>query len=247
MQKKYIKPGKYWLPSVITSLALFVGLWSATLALSGQVAQACLLLFFAGILDVLDGYVAKATDSVSDFGAELDSLSDAISFGAVPTLMVYFTATPFINGNVLFLSFALCLGTVLRLARFNTQVPTLEHKKSFQGLPSPAATALVVSFVWMVDVYDIASVWTASFSLALCVLAMALMVSNIRYMGIKHLAGQKIPFLGLIVIVAACWVVFIQPTLTLFVLMLVYSLAGVAMTLYQKHRARQRLSRRSRA
>src|SRR5664279_5900336 len=140
--------GIYLLPNLFTTGALFAGFYVMTSAMGGRFETAAISIFVAMILDGLDGRVARLTNTQSEFGAEYDSLSDMVSFGAAPALVMYEWALKSMGRIGWIAAFVYCAGTALRLARFNTNLAVVD-KRFFQGLPSPAAAALVAGFVWV--------------------------------------------------------------------------------------------------
>ena len=110
--------------------------------MNGRFEQAAVAIFVAMVLDGLDGRVARLTHTQSAFGAEYDSLSDMVSFGAAPALVMYEWALRPLGRLGWIAAFVYCAGAALRLARFNTNIDVVD-KRYFQGLPSPAAAALV--------------------------------------------------------------------------------------------------------
>jgi CDP-diacylglycerol--serine O-phosphatidyltransferase len=137
----------YLLPNLFTTGALFAGFYAITSAMGGQFVTATVAIFAAMILDGLDGRVARLTNTQSEFGAQYDSLSDMVSFGAAPALVMYLWAFSSLGKLGLCAAFIHMAGGALRLARFNTQL-TSADKRYFQGLPSPAAAAILAGFIW---------------------------------------------------------------------------------------------------
>src|SRR5258708_27312103 len=134
------------LPSLFTTGNLFLGFWAIVRTFHGQYAEAAPLIFWAILLDVLDGRIARMTGTTSEFGAELDSLADVVSFGVAPALLIYswgFSSLPRVGWLVAFL-FVVC--GALRLARFNVQKTSVDGRY-FVGLPIPAAAAPVAALV----------------------------------------------------------------------------------------------------
>lgn len=171
------------LPSLFTTGNLFLGFWAMIRALHGQYEQAAPLIFGAILLDLLDGRIARMTGTTSEFGGELDSLADAVSFGVAPALLAYawgFAAVPRVGWLAAFL-FMVC--GVLRLARFNVQRHTVDGRY-FVGLPIPAAAAMVAALVNFrpAPVEDRA---LAVACVALLVVLSFLMVSTFRYRSFK--------------------------------------------------------------
>jgi CDP-diacylglycerol--serine O-phosphatidyltransferase len=173
------------LPSLFTTGNLFLGFWAIVRTLHGQHAEAAPLIFWAILLDVLDGRIARMTGTTSEFGAELDSLADVVSFGVAPALLIYswgFASVPRVGWLVAFL-FVVC--GALRLARFNVQKSSVDGRY-FVGLPIPAAAAPVAALVnvspAVVDDRLHAVVW-----LSLLIVLSFLMVSTFRYTSFKRI------------------------------------------------------------
>ena len=153
VQKNRIRRrGIYLLPNLFTTAALFAGFYATVPAMNLRFAQAAVAIFVAMVLDGLDGRVARLTRTQSAFGAEYDSLADMVSFGAAPALIVYEWALKGLGKAGWIAAFVYCACAALRLARFNTNIGVVD-KRFFQGLPSPAAGALVTGFIWVLDSY----------------------------------------------------------------------------------------------
>src|SRR3989339_1614341 len=143
--------GIYLLPNLFTTGALFAGFYAVVQAMNGRFEHAAVAILIAMVLDGLDGRVARMTHTQSAFGAEYDSLSDMVSFGVAPALVMYSFALKDMGKLGWIAAFVYCAAAALRLASFNTMLAVPE-KRWFMGLPSPAAAALVAGFVWlMVD------------------------------------------------------------------------------------------------
>src|SRR5512135_3324946 len=181
------KRGIYLLPNLFTTAALFAGFYAIVQSMNGKYEHSAVAIFVAMILDGLDGRVARLTHTQSEFGAEYDSLSDMVSFGVAPSLVIYEWALKGLGKWGWFAAFIYCAGTALRLARFNTNIGVID-KRYFQGLPTPAAAALVAGFVWVVlddNRFSPADVkWIAC---ALTVFAGLTMVSNLRFYSFKDI------------------------------------------------------------
>jgi len=179
----------YLLPNMITSASLLFGFWSIILSIHQQFERAALLILVAGVCDMLDGRVARATRSTSRFGVEYDSISDMVSFGMAPALLVYnMVLAPNIppapmgrRGWLISALFALCAG--LRLARFNLPTPG-EKSPYYQGIPSTAAGGFVAATVFFLNWLGLEPPFSKAVGLTLttgfAVLAL-LMVSSIPY------------------------------------------------------------------
>ena len=140
------RKGIYILPNLFTLAALFGGFYAIVMAMNGRYDLAAVGIFCAMVLDSLDGRVARMTNTQSAFGEQMDSLSDMVSFGAAPALIAYEWALRDLGRWGWFAAFVYCACAALRLARFNVNTGVVD-KRYFQGLPSPAAAALVVGFI----------------------------------------------------------------------------------------------------
>ncbi|MDD2700024.1 MAG: CDP-diacylglycerol--serine O-phosphatidyltransferase [Sideroxydans sp.] len=221
----------YLLPNLFTTAALFAGFYAIVQSMNGRYEIAAVSIFIAMVLDGLDGRVARLTHTQSEFGAEYDSLSDMVSFGVAPSILMYEWAFRDLGKWGWFAAFIYCTGAALRLARFNTNIDVVD-KRYFQGLPSPAAAALVAGFVWvMLDNkftgYDLR--WYAA---ALTVFAGLSMVSNCKYYSFKSINMRKsVPFF--VIFLFALFFIFVaqNPPLHLFLLFFAYCLSGYVMSL----------------
>ncbi|MAW32875.1 MAG: CDP-diacylglycerol--serine O-phosphatidyltransferase [Proteobacteria bacterium] len=219
----------YWLPNVITTCGLFSGFYAIVQAMNMRFDLAAIAIFVALTFDVLDGRVARITRTESDFGAEYDSLSDMVAFGAAPALIIYEWGLRGMDKFGWFAAFVYCGCAALRLARFNTARPSSD-KFFFRGLPSPAAAGLLAGFVWTVEVYNFHLANLEWLTWALTVFAGASMVSNIPYYSGKDINIRKaVPFW---VIVLSGFVIIISFQITenipevLFVFFAVYAVSG---------------------
>ena len=218
--------GIYILPNLFTTAALFAGFFAIVQAMNQRFEISAVAIFMAMVFDGLDGRVARLTHTQSAFGAEYDSLSDMVSFGVAPALVVYEWALKGLGKLGWIAAFIYCAGTALRLARFNTNIDVVD-KRYFQGLPSPAAAALIAGLVWvMID-----NGWTGDeirwYACILTMFAGITMVSNIRYWSGKDINLRKsVPFIAVVAIVLAFALGSIYTPGMLFVLFLAYALSG---------------------
>ena len=185
MRRKF-RPGFFWLPNAITTVALFAGFYAIVQAMNGQFEQAAVAIFVAMVMDGLDGRVARLTRTQSAFGAEYDSLADMVSFGAAPSLIVYEWALKGMGKLGWIAAFIYCAGAALRLARFNTNIDVID-KRYFQGLPSPAAAALVAGLVWVVIDNGLTGQDVRWVACALTIFAGITMVSNVLFYSGKEI------------------------------------------------------------
>ena len=224
--------GIYLLPNLFTTAALFAGFYAIVQAMNNKFEYAAVAIFIAMILDGLDGRVARMTHTQSEFGAEYDSLSDMVSFGVAPSLIVYEWALKGLGKWGWFAAFIYCAGTALRLARFNTNIEVVD-KNNFQGLPSPAAAALVASFVWVMLDNHFTGEQVRWYACALTTFAGITMVSNLKYYSFKSINMRKsVPFI--VIFLFALFFIFISvdPPSILFLLFIGYSLSGYVMSLW---------------
>jgi CDP-diacylglycerol--serine O-phosphatidyltransferase len=231
--------GIYLLPNLLTTAALFGGFYAIVQAMNGRFQDAAIAIFVAMVLDGLDGRVARLTKTQSAFGAEYDSLSDMVSFGAAPALVVYEWALRGLGQSGWIAAFVYVACAALRLARFNTMLEVAD-KRYFQGLPSPAAAALVAGFVWIVEDAAIdpeAVRWAAC---VVTVFAGLTMVSNLKYYGFKTInLRRSVPFVVIFGIVMFFVLVSLRPAVVLFTGFVIYALGGYVWTgwlLYKRRR-----------
>lgn len=223
---KQRRRGIYVLPSLFTTASLFAGFYAIVQALNGFFELACIAIFVAMVLDALDGRVARLTHTESDFGTQYDSLVDMVSFGLAPALIMYEWALAGL-GNLGWLgAFIYAAGAGLRLARFNVQTGSGD-KRYFRGLPSPAAAALLMGFIWVLNSYGVPGREISLFALLITIAAGALMVSNIRFRSFKDLnLRERVPFMTVLAVPLAFVLVFLDPPQVLFAVFLGYALSG---------------------
>lgn len=241
---KQRRRGIYLLPNLFTTAALFAGFFAVVSAINSHFGTAAMAIFVAMIFDGMDGRIARMTNTQSDFGVQYDSLADMGSFGFAPALVMY-NWSLFGMGKLGWLAtFLYAAATALRLARFNTQVASSD-KRFFQGLPCPAAAALIAGLVWMGHAYGLLDGTTIIFiTFPITILAGLLMVSNIRYHSFKQIDLKgKVPFVTILIVVLIFVFIASQPPLVLFLLAFAYALSGPVMTLVllRQHRASRKL------
>ncbi len=219
--------GIYLLPNLLTTGALFAGFYAVIAAMNGQFEGAALAIFVAMILDGLDGRVARMTNTQSDFGAEYDSLSDMISFGIAPALIMYTWSLSSLGKIGWIASFIYVAGAALRLARFNTQLGHAD-KRYFQGLASPAAAGFTVGFVWLCAENNISGISLNYLVLLFTTGAGLLMVSNVKYRSFKDLdLKNKVPFVTMLIMVLIFITIVYQPPFVLFSIFSLYTFSGL--------------------
>ncbi|MEA2101587.1 MAG: CDP-diacylglycerol--serine O-phosphatidyltransferase [Thermodesulfobacteriota bacterium] len=224
------------LPNLVTTMSLFLGFYSISFSLKADFYMAAVMILLAGFVDGLDGRVARATNTVSAFGKEYDSLSDLVSFGVAPAILVYlWQLDPF--GRVGFLaSFLFVASGALRLARFNSDVS--ENMVTFTGLPIPVAAASIASVVLLEGVIGV--IPGIPMLVAVYVLSY-MMVSNISYPSFKHITYIKAhPFQLLVAGVLLLVVVASAPEVMIFVMVMVFVVGGALWSLVVYLRGRLR-------
>jgi CDP-diacylglycerol--serine O-phosphatidyltransferase len=232
--------GIYLLPNLFTTGALFAGFYAVVQAMNGRFEHAAVAIFIAMVLDGLDGRVARMTQTQSAFGAEYDSLADMVSFGVAPALVIYEFALQGTGKIGWIAAFVYCAGAALRLARFNTQIDTVTDKRFFQGLPSPAAAALIAGFVWVMVEYGVAGVDVRWVGVALALFGGLTMVSNFRYYSGKEINLRKsVPFFVILLVVLAFILISTSPPEVLFGVFVLYGVSGYADALWGLARARK--------
>ena len=227
--------GIYLLPNLFTSAALFAGFYAIVQAMNANFEQSAIAIFIAMVMDGLDGRVARMTNTQSAFGAEYDSLSDMVSFGVAPALIMYTWALQPMQKLGWIAAFIYCACAALRLARFNTKLEDpFQDKRYFQGLPSPAAAALLAGFVWVSYEYNvdgreiffgaIQMKWLAWF---ITIFAAGSMVSDLKFYSGKDInLKQSVPFVAILAIVLTLVLISYSPPEVLFTVVLVYALSG---------------------
>lgn len=236
-----MRRGIYILPNLFTTGALFAGFYAIVMAMNGRFEHAAAAIFVAMALDGLDGRVARLTRTQSAFGAEYDSLSDMVSFGVAPALVIYSFALKGMGKLGWLAAFLYCVGAALRLARFNTMLE-VQDKRWFQGLPSPAAAALIAGLVWVAYDNRLRGEELTWFAWGLTVFAGLTMVSNLRFYSGKDINLRKsVPFMFIVLVALAFVLISVDPPIVLFGLFLAYGLSGYALggfDLYRRWRAR---------
>jgi len=250
--RKKMRKGIFLLPNLFTTAALFAGFYAIIAAMNGRFEIAAIAIFVAGLLDGLDGRVARLTNTESAFGAEYDSLSDMVSFGVAPALIVYLWSLAHLREVSNFMgklgwlaAFIYATATALRLARFNTQIGVAD-KRYFQGLACPAAAAVVMGAVWVCESYGIAGGDVTYAALVMTITAGLLMVSRFSYYSFKDLdLREQVPFVALLAMVLVFVFLSIETATVLFSFFFLYMLSGPVVSLFRWNRKRVRLSETS--
>jgi CDP-diacylglycerol--serine O-phosphatidyltransferase len=228
-----MRKGIYVLPNLFTTASLFCGFYAIIASMRENFFYAAVSILIAGILDGLDGRIARFTNTTSKFGSEYDSLADLVAFGVAPGILAYTWAlSPFGRYGWL-VSFLFVACGALRLARFNIQIGIVESKV-FNGLPIPAAAGVVAGSVLFYD-YVGGTGHFHHISILLAVVALAfLMVSNIKFYSFKDVNYfSRKPFITLVLVVFVFTVIVMEPQLMIFTMAVGYACSGPAWSLYK--------------
>lgn len=239
------KKGIYLLPNLFTTGALFAGYYSIIAGINGKFEIAAIVVFIAALLDGLDGRVARLTNTESEFGEQYDSLSDLISFGLAPSLLMYNWSLHSLGGihPVMgkigwLVAFIYAVSGALRLARFNVHIGSID-KNYFEGLPSPAAAALLCSFVWVAVDHGFTGESLQFIVLGLTLVTGLLMVSKFNYYSFKTLPFKEtVPFVWILLLVMIFVLLALAPAKVLLVVFSVYAASGIVLSLLNMKRNR---------
>lgn len=233
------RKGIYILPNLFTLAALFGGFYAIVMAMNGRFDQAAVGIFAAMVLDSLDGRVARMTNTQSAFGEQMDSLSDMVSFGAAPALIAYIWALTSLGRWGWIGAFVYCACVALRLARFNVNTAVVD-KRFFQGLPSPAAAALVAGFIWLMTEAGVSGQDVRWPTFGLMLYAGLTMVTNVPFYSFKDVQMKRsVPFVVIVLIALGIAVINIDPPTVMFALFVLYGLSGYALYGWRKAKGQQ--------
>lgn len=232
--------GIYLIPNLLTVGAMFAGFYAIIAAMKGYYEAAAIAIFVAIIMDNLDGRIARLLGASSEFGEQLDSLSDMLCFGVGPALVMY-TWSLAVMGKPGWLAAFIYVGcTGLRLARFNVQVQKID-KRHFQGLATPAAAALVASIVWACSANEVSGESVALPMMFVAILLSLLKVSTIRYRSFKDFdLRDKVPFIAIFVAVLIIACIAFDPPDILLILTFLYIISGPIGTLWTLRQRRRK-------
>ncbi|GAB4089418.1 CDP-alcohol phosphatidyltransferase family protein [Hydrogenophaga soli] len=230
--------GIYILPNLITLAALFGGFYAIVMSMNGRFDLATVGIFAAMVLDSLDGRVARMTNTQSAFGEQMDSLSDMVSFGAAPALVAYVWSLTNLGRWGWIAAFVYCACAALRLARFNVNTSVVD-KRFFQGLPSPAAAALVAGFIWLMTDVGIQGVDVQWWVFGITLYAGLTMVTNVPFYSFKDVHMKKsVPFAVIVLLALTIAIINIHPPIVLFGLFVVYGLSGYAVYAWKRSKGK---------
>jgi CDP-diacylglycerol---serine O-phosphatidyltransferase len=227
--------GVYLLPNLFTTASLFSGFYAIVAAMNNEFANAAVAIFISMILDGLDGRVARMTNTQSKFGAEYDSLADMVAFGVAPALVAFSWILSSLDKFGWVVAFIYVAGAALRLARFNTQIGSVD-KRYFIGLPSPSAAAVVAGTVWSLHGFEQSLVIAIIASIVVAGAGL-LMVSNIRYHSFKDLDLKgRVPFVAILIVVLVFAVIALAPAHILMLTFVAYIISGPVMATIRHNR-----------
>lgn len=231
--------GIYLLPNLLTTASLFAAFYSLVSSMKGQFEAAVISMLIGMIADGLDGRIARLTNTQTAFGAQYDSLSDMVTFGVAPSLLLYNFTLSQLGKFGWLVAFVYTAAVALRLARFNTQIETAD-KKYFQGLPCPPAAAVMASFTWLCYQNEWHNMFIAVLTAILALSGSILMVSNLRYYSFKEIDFKgKVPFLYVLVMIIIFVAIAANPAIFLFVSFTAYALSGPLLTLIFLHKMKR--------
>ena len=228
------RKGIYMLPNLVTLAALFGGFYAIVMAMNERFDLAAMGVFCAMILDAMDGRVARMTNTQSAFGEQMDSLSDMVSFGAAPALIAYEWALKGLGRWGWIAAFLYCACAALRLARFNVNTQVVD-RRYFQGLPSPAAAAVLTGFIWVINDAGVSGEQVSWVMFALSLLAGLTMVTNAPFYSFKDVQMKKsVPFATIVFLALLIAIINIHPPIVLFSLFVAYALSGYVIYAWRK-------------
>lgn len=233
--------GVFLLPSLFTVANLFCGYSCVVYATRADFDSAALFIAVAMVLDTLDGYLARLTNSTTAFGVELDSLADVVSFGIAPSVLAFTWGLWPLQRLGWAVGFLFVAGAAMRLARFNVQTSTTTastDKRYFVGMPSPAAASVIASTVFLYP-YGLQERQTALPALAMVLVPAFLMISTIRFRSVKAIdVGWRRSYLALFLAAVALALVALHPRLALVVLSYAYVAGALIFWAYGRLRKR---------
>jgi CDP-diacylglycerol--serine O-phosphatidyltransferase len=238
--KKESHSGIYLLPNLLTTASLFAAFYSLVSSMKAQYEAAVVAMFIGMIADGLDGRIARLTNTQSKFGAQYDSLSDMVTFGVAPSLFLFNFSLSYLGKFGWLVAFVYTAAVALRLARFNTQLETAD-KRYFQGLPCPAAAAVMASFTWLCFQNEWQNFSMSLLTAFLTLAVSALMVCNLRYYSFKELDFRgKVPFLYVLGVIIFFVAIAANPSIVLFLGSSIFAFSGPLLTLISLQKIKKR-------
>lgn len=225
--------GVYLLPNLLTSGALFAGFYAILSAMDGNFAYAAIAIYVAMVFDGLDGRVARLTNTQSEFGVQYDSLSDMVSFGVAPAVLMFSWILDSLGNFGWAAAFVYATCAALRLARFNVQAGSADVRY-FTGLASPAAAGLVAAMAWFAH-QSHETALLAALAAFVTIAAGLLMVLNIRYHSAKAIDLKgRVPFFVILAVVLVLVIIIIDPPRVLLSMAIIYALSGPCLWAWRK-------------
>lgn len=231
----------YLLPNLFTTSSLFAGFYAIISAINLSYEKAAIALFIALILDGLDGRIARLTKTQTDFGAEYDSISDMVTFGLAPSIIMYQWSLSSFGKAGMMIAFFYAAATGLRLARFNSQLDLVDNEY-FKGLPCPSAAATVAGLVWFCAEYGFKGEDIRILVAILAVLVAILMCSNVRYHSFKKISfTSTVDYFWGFIVAIIIGLIYFEPETSLLVIFMSYSISGLITTAYKYRKSRKLL------
>lgn len=239
MNQKENHTGIYLLPNLFTTASLFAAFYSIVASLKNHYEIAAIAIFIGLIADGLDGRIARLTNTQSAFGAQYDSLSDMVTFGVAPALLMYSWGLQAFGKIGWLIAFIFTASVALRLARFNVQLETAD-KRYFQGIPCPPSATIISSYVWFCHQQHIHSTVASIILGVMAALLAILMVSNVRFYSFKEVDFKgKVPFLYLLLMVIIFVAIAADPAVVLLLVCTSYAISGPINTWFLMRRSRK--------
>jgi CDP-diacylglycerol--serine O-phosphatidyltransferase len=255
-RKIEFKKGIFILPSLFTCGNMAFGILSVMSSINGQFIRAAWILTLALLCDILDGRIARMTHTTSDFGLQLDSLSDLVSFGIAPAMMIYMLVLKDMGKIGAAIAVLFVLSSALRLARFNVMALKGVSVGNFMGLPTPASAGVLISFVLSYELLGPAELGLSFKSIPILMRTMPaffkampvimvvlsfLMVSNVPYYSFKHMQLTRTRTIRLLVVfIVLIILIVVFPQNIFFIIFVIYALSGFVMLASRIIRKRRR-------
>lgn len=229
-----LRRGIYLLPNLITTGALFSGFYAVIAAMSGSFEKAAIAILTSGVLDAMDGRIARMTNTQSEFGLQYDSLSDLVAFGVAPAVLMFSFVLSGLGKVGWTIAFLYMACAALRLARFNTQ----PDNKVFTGLASPAAAGVIATTIWCWVDNQLGKSTSIEIAIPMAVLTVALallMVSGVRYYSPKQINLKgRVPFFYMLAVILLFTLIFTYPPGVILAIGLVYAASGPVQALLRR-------------
>ena len=217
----------YAIPNIVTTAGLFAGFYAIMQAGAGKYEAACIAIYFAMIMDILDGRLARLLNLSSDFGAQYDSMADMMSFGIAPALVIHQWSLHSLGKVGALVTFVYIAFAALRLARFNS-AGSSEDKRFFMGLASPAAAGLVISAMYVAVDYKVSGEVMATYMAMLVFVSGILMFTNVQYRSFKDFSyRERIPLIGMMILVLVFAAIYFHPPVAFLIVGGSYFLSGL--------------------